>query len=593
MSGNSVRDLHAVSLSVRRRDRLYQTLLPLTVFPTFVWVALDRFAWGGDQSQYGRAAVRLSSALLHAPLTWPSLMLDVFPMKPNALIWIGQWFVPFGRLFGSIDRALLVSVTLLQVLTLVLLYRAIRRVATPVPGVAAVACLAVSSAPLFIALGPQYLAETVQTLSVAWFLLILTHAPQWSRAFLFVQLVAAGSFALSTKELQPLFCVGPGLVALTHALRRRTTPPPRPAFSRARLTAALFLPLMIANLAWYLRNLGPVSQHLFAGAFGSGVRMFWGKEDTYPGTIFFWLDAGASHFFLPGIAAVWLGLLTGGAVAFLRKRPRLVSHFTVSAAVAAVQLVIILLVFSLSPTRQPRYLLPALPYIAVLAAWGLQQLGHAAVTGLAAAVFSCQLIVVHSQAFGIFPIGGTAVRPLIRSRASASILQGIVDRTCRDAGPPGYLNIIAIDPSLPEMRGDWLAPDPLNYVVEKARRRPDSGVPCVYGYFGDDFFGAPVDRAWASLVSRQARYVVIVDPAVHPIPAVVFNQALTRANFPLVMNKLRTSGLFVQGPSLPQDPGILTFAEAWRTRRARCSRGSPARSSATSTGESSFGTKEF
>jgi len=236
-----------------------------------------------------------------------------------------------------------------------------------------------------------------------------------------------------------------------------------------------------------------------------------------------------------------------------------VSHFTVSAAVAAVQLVVILFVFSVSPTRQPRYLLPALPYIAFLVAWALQQVGHAAVTGVAAVVFSCQLMVSHAQALGIFPAGATVIRPLIRSESSTAILQGIVDRTCRDVGQPGYFNVIAIHPSLPEMGGDWLAPDPLNYIVEKARCRPDSVIPCLYGYLGDDFFGAPLDQAWESLVSRQARYIIIVDPAVHPIPVVVFNQGLTREMFPLVMDKVRTSGLFLEQPDLLQDPGILIF----------------------------------
>src|SRR5262245_38500907 len=39
----------------------------LAVAPTFAWILLDTSAWGGDQSQYGRATLELFHALRLLP----------------------------------------------------------------------------------------------------------------------------------------------------------------------------------------------------------------------------------------------------------------------------------------------------------------------------------------------------------------------------------------------------------------------------------------------------------------------------------------------------------------------------------------------
>src|SRR5215813_7118697 len=50
----------------------------LAVAPTFAWILLDTSAWGGDQSQYGRATLELFHALRHSPTEWFTRMFDVF-----------------------------------------------------------------------------------------------------------------------------------------------------------------------------------------------------------------------------------------------------------------------------------------------------------------------------------------------------------------------------------------------------------------------------------------------------------------------------------------------------------------------------------
>ena len=61
------------------------------------------------------------------------------------------------------------------------------------------------------------------------------------------------------------------------------------------------------------------------------------------------------------------------------------------------------------------------------------------------------------------------------------------------------------------------------------------------------------------MLARQTQFVVVVDPAKYSTPPQVFNQALSRENFPRVLQKLETSELFTHKPPLAEDTGILIF----------------------------------
>jgi hypothetical protein len=70
----------------------------------------------GDESLYARASLELFRTLLRSPVAWMHGLLDVYPTKPNGLIWVGQFFVPVGYLMGSVDKGLLLSVWITQLL---------------------------------------------------------------------------------------------------------------------------------------------------------------------------------------------------------------------------------------------------------------------------------------------------------------------------------------------------------------------------------------------------------------------------------------------------------------------------------------------
>ena len=341
--------------------------------------------------------------------------------------------------------------------------------------------------------------------------------------------------------------------------------------SGTRLCASLVLaiPIALVTVAWYIRNFMSVTQHLYDGTYGDAVRTFWGKEDTYLNTTIFWLQIARTINFLPGIAELSV-LITVSAVALYAVTPtRVAPHFSRCAAIAAVQIVTVVLVFSLSPTRQARYLLPILPYAALILGWSVTQLNHKAMMVLAFGAFAAQLILLHAQALKVMPPRLPWLSPFDRHASSGRTLTSVVTRTCVKSSSGITWNVLAVDPSIPQLGGDWLAPEPANYIVAKQRLREGGELPCEYGYLGDGFFGADVEQAWQSLVTRRAQHVIVADPGVYPIPPQVFNRALSQENLPVVLRKLTTSGLFELDSRLPEDPGILIFRRVDHINRGR------------------------
>src|SRR5262249_39850093 len=160
------------------------------------------------------------NALTRSFKDWPHLMMHVFPWKANGLIWLGQAFVPFAYLTSSVDKALLLTIFVTQLTTLIVMYRSLDGLANHSAKGPILACLVIASAPLTVSLGQQYMVESTQMLSVAWFVYLMCLAPRMSRPHIFAHLLAASSFALLTKVSQPLFCVVPGIFVSSYLLRR-------------------------------------------------------------------------------------------------------------------------------------------------------------------------------------------------------------------------------------------------------------------------------------------------------------------------------------------------------------------------------------
>ena len=230
-----------------------------------LWISLDTGAFGGDQSVYGFATLELFNSLIHSPREWPHLMMHVFPWKANGLIWAGQFFLPFAYLTSSVDKALLLTIWTMQLITLIMIYRALSDLETD-ETVPILGCLVVASAPLFVSLGQHYMVETSTTLSVAWFIVLMCMAPKMTRPQILAHLIAASSFALLTKVSQPLFCVWPGVVACRYFVWPRRTDANSLGSPYTLFSFTIAILLSAATVAWYVRNMTPVMQLAREGA---------------------------------------------------------------------------------------------------------------------------------------------------------------------------------------------------------------------------------------------------------------------------------------------------------------------------------------
>ena len=97
--------------------------------PSFIWTSRDHSVWPWDQAWYGEVSVDLWFWLGHSLVRWWGEMIKGLYLKPPGIVWLGQFFVPFRGMFGSVEAALLFSILLTQFVVLVLLFKIGRRMA--------------------------------------------------------------------------------------------------------------------------------------------------------------------------------------------------------------------------------------------------------------------------------------------------------------------------------------------------------------------------------------------------------------------------------------------------------------------------------
>jgi hypothetical protein len=177
------------------------------MLPAVIWIVYDRSPFGGDQSWYAKASIELYKAWSVSPKVWVKEMIHVSEIKAPGIVWIGQFFVPIGLIFGSIDSALMFSIVIMLALALTLIYLSIYTLSDGQTLTAIIGCFFIALSPLFLGLFYHYLTEPMQLLSIAWFIFIMSRSLQWTPSLIFTQLFAASCFAVLTKVSTPLYCI--------------------------------------------------------------------------------------------------------------------------------------------------------------------------------------------------------------------------------------------------------------------------------------------------------------------------------------------------------------------------------------------------
>jgi hypothetical protein len=521
------------------------------ICPSLIWVALDKTIWPWDQAWYGKGSTELFYTLIYHPSFWWPALLNTVSQKAPGIAWAGQFFVPIGYQLGSIDVGLLLSILVTQILTLTIIFKFIKELSGGKELVAITGCIMAASAPLFIGLSHQFLVEPMQTLAVAWFVSIMSFAPRWSRAFILSQVLAATALAMLAKVSSPLYCWGPGLVALRYVFEPKH-PHSKNEWRQSHVigTLAFGVVLSFAAAGWYKRNIKFVVEHVALASTGTVAELY-GKNDTFFNSMTYWLDSVQRSFFLPSCLILSGGVVAGGVVKYLVKPGPSLRHFAQCSMIGFLQILVALSVFSLSSNRDNRYLLPLLPYFTILVCWALTQINMAILTGLAIFTFAIQLIIGHAITLNILPQNPNLsvwLYPINKNTKDAAILNAVVTRTCMDKRSVRYYNTVGVEKP-------WLNLWTLSYVAAK-QLAPHNRLHCSYASLG--YVESDADKMWKHILALQTQYYITTDPSFYPIPSDPLNQAINQLSIP-ILERIRTSGLYELEPPLPDNAGILIF----------------------------------
>ncbi|MCX5862307.1 MAG: hypothetical protein NTW27_09350 [Deltaproteobacteria bacterium] len=379
------------------------------VIPNIYWIYMDNSLWLWDQAFYGETTVRLWWCLTNNPLAWPKQMLMALGAKAPGIVWFGQFFVPFGQIFGSMEFGLLLSIIFFQVLTLWFSYDIGREFFPDRPYKALLAPLIVCSAPLFVGMGHEYLVETMQLCAVTYIWRLSAVSYKMSSMAIITHLLLATNLAMLAKLSSPIYSLGPGILIaydfIAQAKFRSKPSSSKPVWNN-KFILTFGVMLTIGTVSWYLFNF----RQLFAFArlaASSEIALYYGKIDSYFNKMEFWFRQLQSSLF---IAEIFISMILV-IILFLTLKMLIVQEILgcsvnrrlrVLSVLAALHVIGVLTVFSLNINESPRYLLPLLPSIMTLFLF-IVSFVQTRVLVVSIGLMCCfQWVIVISHAFG-FP----------------------------------------------------------------------------------------------------------------------------------------------------------------------------------------------
>jgi 4-amino-4-deoxy-L-arabinose transferase-like glycosyltransferase len=360
-------------------------------------------------------------------------MTHAFGLKPPAIAWLGQFFVPFGAVVGRDALALLLSVIACQAASLALVYAALRRLAGDAAAV--VGALIVAASPLFVSMSRQYFAEPIQTLAVAWLLLILAAAAQRRPALTIAQLPGVLALGMLAKVSSPAYLAAPAVGTLFLVLLHWGRGPQRrpPWQDVAVVFSSIVSGVLVATaIGWYRVNLDAAIQHAREASADTGL---YGVDRGFAHQFPDWVRHLRDAVFLPHLWPAVGALTIASLVLAARKGPRAALRDTrvVTAGACVVSILVVLIALGLQPNQDVRFLLPLVPLIAASVALGLASARSRTIVAMALAVLTVEYVGVTLQSFGQARWSSLAFYPVAapeRDAGFANALDEVVRRTC-------------------------------------------------------------------------------------------------------------------------------------------------------------------
>jgi Dolichyl-phosphate-mannose-protein mannosyltransferase len=421
--------------------------------PSVVWIVRDVRVWPWDHAYYASLALQIRYALNDGPLAWLSAFLSVPDSRAPLLPWLAQAMLPFTRLLGEPERALLATNIATGAITLGIVYAATRGLGGT-RGIALIAMLACAGTSDFIAFNHQFLVEAGQAMAVAglaW-IALRAEAASWPR-------LAAGTLFWVTLALlaktTSLGYVLPFLlyIAIVCAASQERRAAARPADFVLLVGAVL---LAAIALAWYAMHWSGVVAHIQEATTSDTVILYGSDRPLLP-KLQLWslalLQALSPFPWLGGLmvlvaawalAAAATRVTHGGFPSLLHKAiaSRLLFALCLSGTIA-----VGLITYSRMIAEDVRYLAPMVSLVVLLFAWGLVTLHSRWVTAAAAVLLAGNWVATHAMAQGFVsrPDGVLwYLQPVKRDTAAVARIDRAVREGC-DKNNVGRVNIIGAD----------------------------------------------------------------------------------------------------------------------------------------------------
>jgi hypothetical protein len=453
-------------------------LICAALAPNVLWIARDRTPWPWDQAWYGEVSVDLWFNLTHSILDWGRTMLTGINMKPPGIVWLGQLFVPFGPLCGSIETALLFSVLLTQAVTLYLVFQIGRTIAPVSYAVPAVGVSVVAAAQAFVGLSHQFFVEPLQMLAIAWIVLIAVRCTEWPSARVVLHLAAALVAGVLAKATTPVYCLLPclyiGFVLIRKPLRRGWRSEVRSPSGRA-LLLSLGAATPLAAM-WYAVNWNAVIQHMRDSSSGE-VALHYGFRASVGRKLVVWLGLMDQSFLSPYLGWVLVLAVVIGLVARYgsRRRPALPPAVRATAVLSALQVVFLLLAFSLNDAVESRYMYPMLVFLAVILMSFCAPIPWRAPFVVMFALCGLQFAVVHRVALGAAGTLASQFPYLTRLHADWGQYRELERVVGMTSTATGRFNVVGVEEP-------WMNANTASFFA--AKHRLDTGIRSYYTSLG-------------------------------------------------------------------------------------------------------------
>ena len=398
------------------------TVSLIFILPSLVWAAFDRSLWKGDPAGYALHSVSVYSNLITNLSQWKGSIFNFY--KGPMIFWIGEFFVPLGKLIGSINFSLLLIPLIASYITLVLLFKTFESLFKN-KAVAICGSLVVAASPLFNGLSTGFWIEPMQVAIVSWFIYALTKAKSWDFYFSVSQSIIAVSIAMLIKASSPLYIIGPAIAFWIVVFRSNPSMRMNKKSLFFLLTSSLFF---LPAAVFYFHNFQDI---LGFANYAATSPLFFGAGTS---KVDLWSDIMSNGIFLNVSYPFAIILFIWGAVKIIKLKAY--SSFEIVFIVALFQITIFFIAWVKSPNDDSRYFVPVLPYCAVLVCWGLSGIGNRIVTAISICLFLIQLVVINGFSFGLVQLNPSCgmVHPLMRKpERDLRMIQDIIPLATRDS----------------------------------------------------------------------------------------------------------------------------------------------------------------